>query len=340
MTGSTYTDRDSGPDFDFLWGENPEAVRWLEDEDPSLESLQSPEQTPLEEIDESVLQRNIIEVEFKAIRRLYFENGENIAFEKGDYVIVEAEKGVDLGQVHLFGEAVFIKRRERGILLQQERKVVRKALPEDMDQLRINREKEKDASRICREKILKHKLPMKFVDSEYQFDRNRITFYFTADRRVDFRELVKDLASVFRTRIELRQIGVRDEAKRIGGIGSCGLELCCMAWLTQFHRIGTQHARVQNLPLNPLKLSGQCGRLKCCLVFEVENYVESLKRFPPLDSVVSTAHGEGRVEKVDIFRDLVYLHYEKDDTWECLPLSDYGNQSTLKVPQGSTPGKG
>jgi cell fate regulator YaaT (PSP1 superfamily) len=217
---------------------------------------------------------------------------------------------------------------------------MRKAIPEDMDQLRINREKEKDASRICREKILKHKLPMKFVDSEYQYDRNRITFYFTADRRVDFRELVKDLASVFRTRIELRQIGVRDEAKRIGGMGSCGLELCCMAWLTQFHRIGTQHARVQNLPLNPLKLSGQCGRLKCCLVFEVENYIESLKRFPPLDSVVATAKGEGRVEKVDIFRDLVYLHYEKDDTWDCLPLSHCGIQSKSKEAQGSPPGKG
>ncbi len=340
MTGVTPTDRDTGPEYDFLWDENPEAVRWLEEEETTLEPIQPSAQVPLEAIDESVLKRNIIEVEFKGIRRLFFENVENIALEMADYVIVEAEKGIDLGQIHLLGEAVLIKRRERGVLLQQERKIVRKALPEDLDQLRINREKEKDASRICREKILKHKLPMKFVDSEYQFDRNRITFYFTADRRVDFRELVKDLASVFRTRIELRQIGVRDEAKRIGGIGSCGLELCCMMWLTEFHRIGTQHARVQNLPLNPIKLSGQCGRLKCCLVYEVENYIESLKRFPLLDSVVRTEKGEGRVKKVDIFRNLVYLHYEEDDTWDCLPLPALQDSSNSCGTQDSAPSKG
>jgi cell fate regulator YaaT (PSP1 superfamily) len=338
MDGVTHTDRETAPDYDFLWGENPEAVRWLEEEETTLEPPKHAEQIPLEAVDESVLKRNIVEVEFKGIRRVFYENVDNVPFENGDYVIVEAEKGVDLGQIHLQGETVLIKRRERGILLQQERKVVRKALPEDLEQLRINREKEKDASRICREKIVKHELPMKFVDSEYQFDRNRITFYFTADRRVDFRELVKDLASVFRTRIELRQIGVRDEAKRIGGIGSCGLELCCMSWLTEFHRIGTQHARVQNLPLNPIKLSGQCGRLKCCLVYEVENYVESLKRFPLLGSVITTEKGEGRVEKVDIFRDLVYLHYEKDDTWDCLPL-DVVKFDAHGV-QGSAPSKG
>ncbi len=320
MSDAIHTDRDTGPEYDFLWEENPEAVRWLEEEEETIEPVQPSEQVPPEAIDESVLKRNIVEVEFKGIRRLFYENVDNIPLEKGDSVIVEAEKGVDLGLIHQLGEMVHIKRRARGVLLQQERKIVRKALPEDLDQQRNNREKEKDASRICREKIVKHKLPMKFVDSEYQLDRNRITFYFTADRRVDFRELVKDLAGVFRTRIELRQIGVRDEAKRIGGIGSCGLELCCMAWLTEFHRIGTQHARVQNLPLNPIKLSGQCGRLKCCLVFEVENYIESLKRFPLLDSFIVTEKGEGRVEKVDIFRDLVYLHYEKDDTWDCLPL--------------------
>lgn len=338
MAGGAPTDRDTGPEYDSLWDENPEAVRWLEEEEPELEPYHPAEQVSLEAIDEAVIKKNIIEVEFKGIRRLFYENVENLPLEKDDYVIVEAEKGIDLGQIHMLGEAIFLKRRERGVLLQQERKVVRKALPEDMEQLCINREKEKDASRICREKILKHKLPMKFVDSEYQFDRNRITFYFTADRRVDFRELVKDLASVFRTRIELRQIGVRDEAKRIGGIGSCGLELCCMSWLTEFHRIGTQHARVQNLPLNPVKLSGQCGRLKCCLVFEVENYIESLKRFPLLDSVVITEKGQGRIGKVDIFRDLVYLHYEKDDSWECLPLNVV--QSTIRGSQGPSPSKG
>ncbi len=339
MAGDTHPDRDPAPDYDFLYDENPEAVRWLEDDDVEVarETGTAGDQIPLDQIDESVLKRNVIEVQFKGTRRNYYENAGGFDLAVGDQVVVEAEKGVDLGTVHLVGENVLIKRREKGILLQQERKVVRKALPEDAAQLRTNREKEKDAGRICKEKIVKHRLPMKLVDSEYQFDRNRVTFYFTADKRVDFRELVKDLASVFRTRIELRQIGVRDEAKRIGGIGSCGLELCCMTWLTEFHRIGTQHARVQNLPLNPVKLSGQCGRLKCCLVYEVQNYVESLKRFPPLDTVIRTSKGEGRVEKVDIFRDLVYLHFAKDDTWDCLPLGEV--QSASRTP-GPSPSKG
>ncbi len=332
MSGQNKPEHDTSLSLGYYYDENPEAVRFLEEDDklapPPDELLELPAQPQVQQeiIDESKIKQNIVEVEFKGARRLFFENAENLELAKGESVIVEADKGVDLGRIHLAGEEVIIKRRERGVLLNEEKKIVRKATPEDIEQFHSNHDREKEASRICKEKIIKHGLPMKFVDTELQFDRNRVTFYFTAEKRVDFRELVKDLAGVFRTRIELRQIGVRDEAKRLGGIGSCGRELCCARWLLEFHRIGTQHARVQNLPLNPLKLSGQCSRLKCCLVYEVSQYIEALKRFPPLDSRVTTKMGSGRIEKVDIFKDLVYVHYDQNDAWDCLALSEFSQQ--------------
>jgi cell fate regulator YaaT (PSP1 superfamily) len=163
---------------------------------------------------------------------------------------------------------------------------------------------------------------MKLIDVEYQFDRNRITFFFTADGRVDFRALVKELAAAYRTRIELRQIGPRDEAKRFGGLGNCGRDLCCTAWLGNFEPISTGMAKMQNLTMNPFKLAGQCGRLKCCLAFESQVYEELLKRFPPLETMIKTEKGIGRIEKVDIFQDVVYLYHEKNDIWEKLTLDD------------------
>jgi len=212
-----------------------------------------------------------VEIQFKAQRRDFLRNPFQLDLHIGEFVIVEAEKGIDLGMVHLTGPLANFKRLAfAGRGKSPEFAVLRKATEEDLAQYRENTTRERETFDLCLQKIPAHDLPMNLVDVEYQFDRNRITFYFTAEKRVDFRGLVRDLAGVYRTRIELRQIGVRDEAKRIGGIGSCGQGLCCVSWLVNFQHISTQHARVQNLPFNPSRLSGQCGRLKCCLAFEME----------------------------------------------------------------------
>jgi cell fate regulator YaaT (PSP1 superfamily) len=162
---------------------------------------------------------------------------------------------------------------------------------------------------------------MKLVDAEWQFDRKKVTFYFTADHRVDFRQLVRDLARRFRTRVDLRQIGARDEAARIGGIGSCGRELCCSTWLQEFKPVSTQAAKVQNLPLNPVRLSGQCGRLKCCLNYELEQYMTALSGFPTVDTPIETEVGKGTIQKLDIFKEMVWIQYQ-DGNWEDRPLSE------------------
>jgi len=164
-------------------------------------------------------------------------------------------------------------------------------------------------------------LPMKLVDVEWQFDHKKVTFYFTAEHRVDFRALVRELAKRFRTRVELRQIGARDEAARIGGIGSCGRELCCSTWLQSFQPVSTQSAKIQNLPLNPVRLSGQCGRLKCCLNYELELYMGALKDYPRIDSYVTTKNGKGRVQKINIFKEVVWVQFE-DGTWGECALAD------------------
>lgn len=266
---------------------------------------------------------DLIEVEFKGSRRAYFYKDKDLQLSTMDYVIVEAEKGFDLGRVYLSGDLVHIKRKGQVLRKDIIRKVIRKAEPEDLEKMLENRRIEESAFLVCRKKIEKHELLMKLVDVEYQFDRNRVTFYFTSDKRIDFRELVKDLAAEYKTRIELRQIGVRDEAKMIGGISSCGRELCCCTWLNNFKRITTQAAKIQMLQLNPVKLSGQCGRLKCCLMYELDNYIEALRWFPDVESKVNTPKGEAVVEKVDIFKDTLYLHYLQDDTWEKLTLHQF-----------------
>src|SRR5690606_13129762 len=175
------------------------------------------------------------------------------------------------------------------------------------------------------------KLPMKLVDVEWQFDLSKVTFFFTADHRVDFRQLVRDLASRFRTRVELRQIGARDEAGRVGGIGSCGRELCCSTWLQEFKPVSTQAAKIQSLPLNPVRLSGQCGRLKCCLNYELEQYMSALKNFPPVDTRVRTDEGMAIVQKLDIFRDMVWLEFPSGNVEE-RPLDEV--RSMLGVEDG------
>lgn len=250
----------------------------------------------------------ILEICFKGNKKIHYFNPKEIKVKPGDYVIVEADKGIDLGVVNKLGRLVTLSE-----IKGEPKNLIRKAAEEDMDKLKENREKETHAFLIAREKIIQHSLNMKLVDVEYQYDQNKMTFYFTSDKRVDFRQLVKDLASKYRTRIELRQIGVRDEARRLGGCGVCGEMLCCSSFMKNFEPITTQYAKEQHLPLNPGKLTGVCGRLKCCLLFEKGFYDAAMKDFPALESEVQTAKGLAHVDKVDIFNDFVYLRYPDDD---------------------------
>ena len=275
------------------------------------------------EQDDGVDHTPFIEVVFKGERRGYYLNESGLELSEGSSVIVEAEKGVDLGVIAAIGGTAYMKSRLRQRPCEGDlKKIVRLATDADLKVMEYHREQEHTAFTICLDRIHKLDLPMKLVDVEYQFDRNRITFYFTADGRVDFRQLVRELAAEYRTRIELRQIGPRDEAKRMGGFGVCGRELCCSSWLGQFEPISTDMARLQNLTINPFKLAGQCGRLKCCLSYEAQLYEELLTRFPPLDYRLVTPKGEGIIEKIDIFQDAIYVHYAKDNSWDRLTLDE------------------
>lgn len=253
----------------------------------------------------------ILEISFKGNKRVPYFNPKEIKVKPGDYVIVEADKGIDLGQVNKVGRLVALSR-----IKGDPKNVIRRAVEEDLRKLKENREQEVQAFLVAREKIKKHNLKMKLVDVEYQYDKNKLTFYFTSEQRVDFRQLVKDLAAKYRTRIELRQIGVRDEARRLGGLGVCGEPLCCMTFHRNFEPVSTQYAKDQHLPLNTCKLTGVCGRLKCCLLFEEPFYIESMKKFPPLGTKLQTDRGKAVVDKVDIFKDIVFLRYSNDDVIE------------------------
>ena len=229
----------------------------------------------------------------KAGKVYYFSPGEN-EIKTGDHVIVETARGVEYGYVVLGTHEV------------DDKKVIRMATPADEETERRNKEKEKEAFKVCVEKIKKHNLSMKLIDTEYTFDNNKVLFYFTADGRIDFRELVKDLASVFKTRIELRQIGVRDETKIVGGIGICGRPLCCASYLSEFIPVSIKMAKEQNLSLNPTKISGVCGRLMCCLKYEEDTYEELNGRLPNIGDYVTTDDGlKGEVHSVSILRQLV-----------------------------------
>lgn len=269
---------------------------------------------------------NLIEVSFKRNRKEYCSNKDNLDIKIGDYIVIEVEKGFDLGQ------ATIIEIEDSNIEFKSEPpKIVRKASENDMQRLDENRKKEDLAFSVCREKIQAHSLYMKLVDVEFQMDENKITFFFTSDRRVDFRNLVKDLASKYRTRIELRQIGVREEAKKIGGLGICGECLCCATFMNNFSPISTQDAKNQNLPMNPTKLSGTCGRLKCCMLYEKEFYAICLKKFPALDTAIETDRGIGYVDRVDIFNDSILLRFE-DDEFEQFSLTDVNSLIQLTNP--------
>lgn len=247
-------------------------------------------------------------VVFKGGRKGFFVNPQNIPLRIGDYAIVEAERGEDVGRVVQAADLSQLT-----LSHPSRKRILRKAVEKDIARLQQNRQNEKEAFKLCKQKIEEHGLAMKLVDVEYQFDGNKISFYFTAERRIDFRELVKELASTYKTRIELRQIGVRDEAKRLGGYGCCGRQLCCATFIREFKPITTQMVRDQSLPLSTTKLSGVCGRLMCCLSFEREIYREELKRFPKIGTKITTEKGVGKVEKADIFRGIVHIYHENGE---------------------------
>ena len=237
----------------------------------------------------------IIQVQLRTAGEIKYFLTNNMKLETGDKVIVEADRGLEYGEVVAAAEKVT----DAGSVDQPLRKVIRKANPWDEKQIAKNKAKTKDLMNICDRKIQEHKLPMKLVDAEYSFDRSKIIFYFTSESRVDFRNLVRDLANIFRVRIELRQIGVRDEARMLGGHGPCGRMLCCMAFLKDFDPVTIKMAKVQNLPLNPSKISGLCGRLMCCLGYEYECYRECSKGMPKVGKEIKTEHGKGKVISVN-----------------------------------------
>ncbi len=258
----------------------------------------------------------IVEVLFKGERRAIYRDRNEIDIKEGEYVIVEAERGQDMGAASTIGALVKLKRGKG-----ETRSIIRKAVPEDLETLARNKEKEKNAFKVCKEKIREYRLDMKLVDVEMQFDGSKITFYFTAAQRIDFRELVKELASVYRTRIELRQIGVRDEAKRICGLGICGRKQCCSAFLNEFEQITTQMAKDQQLALNPVKISGNCGRLLCCLRYEDSLYLDLFKSFPELGSTIRLAGKRGTLTFINIFTEKGLLRFE-DGSQEWLTSDD------------------
>ncbi len=243
----------------------------------------------------------VICVRFRTAGKVYYFSPAGLDIKKGDHVIVETARGVEYGKV-----VSDIREVENKDVVQPLKPVKRIATPEDTEKENSNREKEADAFQICLEKIIKHGLDMKLVAAEYTFDGNKLLFYFTADGRVDFRELVKDLASVFRTRIELRQIGVRDETKIIGGVGICGRVLCCHSYLSDFAPVSIRMAKEQNLSLNPAKISGVCGRLMCCLKNEEETYEYLNRRLPAIGDTVTADDGtKGTVDSINVLRQLV-----------------------------------
>ena len=247
----------------------------------------------------------IIGVRFRQVGKVYYFDPAGQKVPKGSGVLVETARGVEMGECTLPNKLV-----EDKDIVQPLKKLVRVATFEDVATLERNARLEKEAVPIAEEKIAKHNLDMKLVDVEYAFDGSKIMFYFTADGRIDFRDLVKDLASVFRTRIDLRQIGVRDETKMLGGLGRCGRPLCCSTFLDDFQPVSIKMAKEQNLSLNPVKISGTCGRLMCCLKYEQAAYEELIKSTPKVDSVVSTSHGQGVISSVNLLRGLVTVRYD------------------------------
>ncbi len=252
--------------------------------------------------------KNIIGVRFKKLGKIYFFNPKGLRVRKGDNVIVETAQGEEYGEVMIPNRLV---EDDKIVLLLK--KIIRIANYKDKKHYEECRKIEKEAFKICEQKIKEHKLVMTLRDVEYKFDNSKILFYFTADGRIDFRDLVKDLAAIYKTRIELRQIGVRDEVKRIGGNGVCGRELCCCSFLSDFEPVSIKMAKEQNVSLNPSKISGNCGRLMCCLKYESDVYEEKLKKLPNLGSIVKTEDGEGEIDAIETLKEVVRVKIKNND---------------------------
>lgn len=261
---------------------------------------------------------NIIEVRFKNGRKEFFRNENQLDLVTGEAIIVDVPGGHHLGHVSMQGELVRLQMKKKNVSEKDEiRKIYRKATLKDLEKFEEVRKREQPALYRTRNIILEQKLNMKLTDIEFQADNTKATFYYSADERVDFRELIKILASEFKIRVEMRQISLRQEASRLGGIGSCGRELCCSTWLTDFKSVSTSAARYQNLSLNPSKLSGQCGRLKCCLNYELDTYMEALEDIPEVTRL-KTSQGEAKLQKTDIFRQIMWFNYGDENTWHSI----------------------
>ena len=264
---------------------------------------------------------DVVEVRFKNSRKQFFKNSDKLQILMGDVVATEAPSGHDVGIVTLTGELVKVQMKRKGVAVDEPTlgKIYRKASQRDIEVWHQAREREDEIQKRAREIAISLNLEMKISDVELQGDASKATFYYTAEARVDFRQLIKDMARAFGLRIEMRQIGYRQEAQRLGGIGSCGRELCCSTWLSDFRSVSTSAARYQQLALNPQKLAGQCGKLKCCLNFELDTYLDALKEFPPTDCKLQTEKGVAFCQKVDIFKGLLWFTYKNDATnWHAL----------------------
>ena len=253
--------------------------------------------------------QEIVGIRFKKLGKIYFFDPTGFKLSKGSFAIVETTRGIEYGEVAVENRLI-----EDEKLVSALKKVIRPATAEDKTVYEENEKKSQEAFKVCEEKIAEHGLNMKLIDVEYTFDSSKLLFYFTADTRIDFRELVKDLAAIYRTRIELRQIGVRDEVKMLGGYGMCGRELCCVHHISDLNPVSIKMAKEQGLSLNPTKISGACGRLMCCLKHEQEVYEEKLSRLPNVGAIVKTSDGEGLVEDVQVLKELITVKLEKDDT--------------------------
>lgn len=263
---------------------------------------------------------DIIEIRFKNGRKEFFRNSKSLELFAGDPVVVEVQSGHHIGYVSMQGEIVRLQMKKKNVLNNDDIKsIYRKASAKDLEKFEQAKNREASSLYRTREIIVDQKLGMKLSDVEFQADNTKVTFYYSAEDRVDFRELIKMLAGEFKVRIEMKQISLRHEAARLGGIGSCGRELCCSTWLTDFKNVNTSAARYQNLSLNPSKLSGQCGRLKCCLNYELDTYLDALKGIPELETPLKTGMGNASLQKTDIFKRIMWFGFQDETTW--LPIS-------------------
>ena len=284
---------------------------------------------------------NIYEVRFKNGRKHFFKNTEKLSISMGDVVAVEGSPGHDIGIVSLGGELVKVQMKKRKVSIDSEeiKKIYRKASQRDIEIWEKARNRELETQKRGREILGRLGLKMKLSDVEFQGDGNKATFYYTAEARVDFRQLIKDLAGAFSIRVEMKQVGARQEAARLGGVGSCGRELCCSTWLTDFRKVTTSAARYQQLSLNPLKLAGQCGKLKCCLNFELDTYLDALNAFPKQEKILKTESGDAEFVKMDIFKKLIWYTYKENRSkWYKLSLDqvqeiiDLNNKNEVSIP--------